>query len=144
MQPTDYTAIRVGMNVTANLISGTIDAGIGLENVKMAELEEWLRTQDRSPTEVQMLRIDELAQLGCCCCFCSILYIGNDAFLARKFCKFKSGMNTRTNRKIVRILRGIRRGWWGCSRGSRRVGASSGWKVRGRRSLVLLPRRRFE
>jgi pyrimidine precursor biosynthesis enzyme len=28
-----------------------------------------------------MLRIDQLAELGCCC-FCSILYIANDAFLA--------------------------------------------------------------
>jgi len=28
-----------------------------------------------------MLRIDELAELGCCC-FCSILYIGNEKWLA--------------------------------------------------------------
>lgn len=30
-----------------------------------------------------MLRIDELAELGCCC-FCSILIIGNESFLARE------------------------------------------------------------
>lgn len=81
MSPSDYTAVRVGMNVTRSIISGEIDAGIGLENVQMVELEEWLVTQNRSRDEVKMLRIDELAQLGCCC-FCSILYIGNDAFLA--------------------------------------------------------------
>ncbi|KAI7658625.1 4-amino-5-hydroxymethyl-2-methylpyrimidine phosphate, partial [Hortaea werneckii] len=33
-------------------------------------------------SDVQMLRIDELAELGCCC-FCSILYIGNEAFLSQ-------------------------------------------------------------
>lgn len=81
MKPSDYEAVRVGMNVTRSIISGEIDAGIGLENVQMVELEEWLVSQDRPRDEVKMLRIDELAQLGCCC-FCSILYIGNDAFIA--------------------------------------------------------------
>ncbi|KAH8722487.1 NMT1/THI5 like-domain-containing protein [Phaeosphaeriaceae sp. PMI808] len=127
MSPTDYTAVRVGMNVTRSIIKGEIDAGIGLENVQMVELEEWLVSQNRSRDEVKMLRIDELAQLGCCC-FCSILYIGNDAFIAahpekvraflrackratdfivtspdaawKEFCDFKSSMNTSTNRKI--------------------------------------------
>lgn len=98
MTPDDYTAVRCGMNVSKAIIEGTIDAGIGLENVQMVELAEWLAGQGRSRDEVQMLRIDELAELGCCC-FCSILYIGkmtlslmshliltmhlvNDAFLA--------------------------------------------------------------
>ncbi|KAF1925574.1 NMT1-domain-containing protein [Didymella exigua CBS 183.55] len=81
MAPSDYTAVRVGMNVTRSIIAGDIDAGIGLENVQMVELEDWLVAQGRAPDEVKMLRIDELAQLGCCC-FCSILYIANDAFLA--------------------------------------------------------------
>lgn len=80
MSPTDYTAIRCGMNVSKAIIEGTIDAGIGLENVQMVELEEWLTTQGRPKDDVQMLRIDELAELGCCC-FCTILYIGNDQFL---------------------------------------------------------------
>jgi pyrimidine precursor biosynthesis enzyme len=31
--------------------------------------------------ELAMIRLDELAQLGCCC-FCSILYIGNERFLS--------------------------------------------------------------
>ncbi|OJJ49011.1 hypothetical protein ASPZODRAFT_59973 [Penicilliopsis zonata CBS 506.65] len=77
----DYTAVRCGMNVSKAIIRGEIDAGIGLENVQMVELEEWLASQGRPKSDVQMLRIDELAQLGCCC-FCSILYIANDAFLA--------------------------------------------------------------
>ena len=127
MSPNDYHAVRVGMNVTRSIISGEIDAGIGLENVQMVELEEWLVSQNRSRDEVQMLRIDELAQLGCCC-FCTILYIGNNDFVQqnpdkvraflrackratdfvlsspdeawRELCAFKSAMDTPTNRKI--------------------------------------------
>ena len=81
MTPSDYTAVRCGMNVSKAIIKGEIDAGIGLENVQMVELEEWLASQGRPKSDVQMLRIDQLAELGCCC-FCSILYIGNDKFLA--------------------------------------------------------------
>jgi len=92
MKPTDYEAVRCGMNVSKAIIEGTIHAGIGLENVQMVELEEWLDGQGRDRSDVQMLRIDELAELGCCC-FCSILYIANDEFMAsnpdkiRKFMK---------------------------------------------------------
>ncbi|KAF2091823.1 NMT1 protein [Saccharata proteae CBS 121410] len=81
MTPSDYTAVRCGMNVSKAIIQGDIDAGIGLENVQMVELEEWLASNDRPRSDVQMLRIDELAELGCCC-FCTILYIGNEHFLA--------------------------------------------------------------
>ncbi|CAO3628649.1 unnamed protein product [Mucor hiemalis] len=80
MTPTDYQAIRVGMNVTDAIIRGEIDAGIGIENVQQVELEEWSVQQGRSREDVKMLRIDELAELGCCC-FCSILYIGNEEFI---------------------------------------------------------------
>ena len=80
MTPADYTAVRCGMNVSKAIIEGTIDAGIGLENVQMVELEAWLEAQGRPKSDVQMLRIDELAELGCCC-FCSILYIGNERFV---------------------------------------------------------------
>jgi len=52
----------------------------------MVELEEWLVGQARPMDDVQMLRIDELAELGCCC-FCSILYIANDNFLAENSVK---------------------------------------------------------
>ncbi|KAJ5507194.1 hypothetical protein N7527_009337 [Penicillium freii] len=81
MTADDYTAVRCGMNITKAIINGAIDAGIGLENVQMVELEEWLAGQNRPRSDVQMLRIDQLAELGCCC-FCSILYIANDAFIA--------------------------------------------------------------
>lgn len=68
------------MNVSKAIKSGEIDAGVGLENVQMVELEEWLAEQGRPKSDVQMLRIDQLAELGCCC-FCSILYIGNESFI---------------------------------------------------------------
>ncbi|KAM5443031.1 Glycylpeptide N-tetradecanoyltransferase [Microsporum ferrugineum] len=127
MTADDYTAIRCGMNVSKAIIQGDIDAGIGLENVQMVELEEWLASQNRPRSDVQMLRIDELAELGCCC-FCSILYIGNEKFISgnpekvKKFMKavkratdyvlekpeaafeeyvdMKPVMNTAVNRKI--------------------------------------------
>ncbi|WFD33183.1 Glycylpeptide N-tetradecanoyltransferase [Malassezia sp. CBS 17886] len=83
MQPGDYEAVRVGMNVSDAIKRGDIDAGIGLENVQMVELEEWCREQGRPTSDVKMMRIDELAELGCCC-FCSILYIANKPFLARE------------------------------------------------------------
>jgi len=91
LTPDDYTAVRCGMNVSKAIINGDIDAGIGLENVQMVELEEWLVKQGRSKDEVKMLRIDELAELGCCC-FCSILYIGNDKFIAENPDKVKAFM----------------------------------------------------
>ena len=91
MAPTDYEAVRCGMNVSKAIIKGEIDAGIGLENVQMVELEEWLAEQGRPKSDVQMLRIDELAELGCCC-FCSILYIGNEAFINANPDKVKAFM----------------------------------------------------
>lgn len=91
MAPSDYTAVRCGMNVSKAIIKGDIDAGIGLENVQMVELQEWLAAQGRPRSDVQMLRIDELAELGCCC-FCSILYIGNDKFVAENPDKVRAFM----------------------------------------------------
>ncbi|TDZ40676.1 4-amino-5-hydroxymethyl-2-methylpyrimidine phosphate synthase [Colletotrichum trifolii] len=127
MTPDEYTAVRCGMNVSKAIIEGSVDAGIGLENVQMVELEEWLAGQNRPRSDVQMLRIDELAELGCCC-FCTILYIGNEAFVAanpekvrgfmravkratdfvleepeaawREYVDFKPVMGTALNRKI--------------------------------------------
>lgn len=81
LTPEDYTAVRCGMNVSKAIKNGEIHAGVGLENVQMVELEEWLAEQGRPKSDVQMLRIDQLAELGCCC-FCSILYIGNESFVA--------------------------------------------------------------
>lgn len=99
MSTNDYTAIRCGMNVSKAIIRNEIDAGIGLENVQMVELEEWLASQNRPRDDVQMLRIDELAELGCCC-FCSILYIGNEAFLSEnpeKVTKFLKAVKKATD-----------------------------------------------
>lgn len=92
MTPNEYTAVRCGMNVSKAIIDGAIDAGIGLENVQVVELEEWLAGQGRPRSDVQMLRIDELAQLGCCC-FCSILYIGNENFVAENPGKVRAFMS---------------------------------------------------
>ncbi|ORY40072.1 NMT1/THI5 like-domain-containing protein [Leucosporidium creatinivorum] len=83
MTPEEYTAVRVGMNVSGAIIAGDIDAGIGLENVQCVELEAYCESVGRPKTDVKMLRIDELAELGCCC-FCSILLIANESFLARE------------------------------------------------------------
>ncbi len=99
MTTDDYTAVRCGMNVTKAIIKGEIDAGIGLENVQMVELEEWLSTQNRPKSDVQMLRIDELAELGCCC-FCSVLYIANEAFVSEnpeKVTKFMRAVKKATD-----------------------------------------------
>lgn len=68
------------MNVSKAIIEGEIDAGIGLENVQMVELAECPSSQGRPKSDVQMLRMDELAELGYCC-FCSILQIGNETFI---------------------------------------------------------------
>ena len=89
------------MNVSGCIINGTIDAGIGLENVQCVELEEYCREQGRPTTDVRMLRIDVLAELGCCCfcssssrrsflfrtiadVICAVLIIANEQFLARE------------------------------------------------------------
>lgn len=103
MKPIDYEAVRCGMNVSKAIIDGTIHAGIGLENVQMVELEEWLTGQGRPRSDVQMLRIDELAELGCCC-FCSILYIVNDQFLVEnneKIRKFLTAVKRATDHVIA-------------------------------------------
>ncbi|PGH05328.1 hypothetical protein GX51_03049 [Blastomyces parvus] len=99
MSASDYTAVRCGMNISKAIMRGEIDAGIGLENVQMVELEEWLAGQNRPRSDVQMLRIDQLAELGCCC-FCSILYIGNETFISQnpeKVSKFLKAVKKATD-----------------------------------------------
>lgn len=91
MKPLDYTAVRCGMNVAKYIIEGSIDAGIGIECVQQVELEEYCREVGRPVTDAKMLRIDKLAELGCCC-FCTILYICNDDFLATNPEKVKAFM----------------------------------------------------
>ncbi|KAI9294761.1 thiamine biosynthesis protein [Neoconidiobolus thromboides FSU 785] len=92
MTPEEYTAVRVGMNVSDAIKRGIIDAGVGLENVQQVELEEWSKEQGRDADDVAMLRIDELAELGCCC-FCSVLYIANDKFIKENPEKVRKFMN---------------------------------------------------
>ncbi|GAA5836324.1 hypothetical protein JCM11251_001463 [Rhodosporidiobolus azoricus] len=80
LKPEDYTAVRCGMDISAAIISGKVDGGIGIDAVQMVELEEWCKEIGRPVEDVKMHRIDQLAELGCCC-FCSILCIGNDEFI---------------------------------------------------------------
>lgn len=96
MSPNDYTAVRCGMNVAKYIIQGKIDAGIGIECIQQVELEEYLKKENRSIHDAKMLRIDQLAELGCCC-FCTILYICNDEFLSK---------NPEKVKKILRALKG--------------------------------------
>jgi len=69
-----------------------IDCGVGLDNVQLVELEHYCG-------DAGMLRIDELAELGCCC-FCSVLYIANDNYIAKnpdKVLAFMSAVRRATN-----------------------------------------------
>lgn len=63
---TTFTSIRVGMHMTDAIKRNVVDAGIGFSNFQQLELEEF--------GETIMLRLDQLAGLGCCC-FCSIQFI---------------------------------------------------------------------
>ncbi len=72
----EYETVRVGMHMVDAIMSGTIDAGIGFSNVHQIELE----TRSGSPAGI--LRIDELAALGCCC-FCSIQIIAHDNIITQ-------------------------------------------------------------
>ncbi|MBS0621903.1 MAG: ABC transporter substrate-binding protein [Verrucomicrobia bacterium] len=68
-----YTSVRVGMNVVDAIGRQVVDAGIGFINFQQVELEA-LYGKSR------LLRLDQLAGLGCCC-FCSIQYIIPDRML---------------------------------------------------------------
>jgi hypothetical protein len=59
----------LGMLVPFVFLVSAIDASA----VKLSQLEEWCKADGRPPTDVKMLRIDQLAELGCCeCCRWSI------------------------------------------------------------------------
>ncbi|GAO18043.1 hypothetical protein UVI_02042900 [Ustilaginoidea virens] len=109
LTPDDYTAVRCGMNVSKAIMQGHVDAGIGLDNVQMVELEEWLASQGRDKSGVRMLRIDELAELGCCC-FCSILYIGNETFVSNNPEKVRAFMRA-VKRATDFVLSDPRQAW---------------------------------
>ncbi|CAX40408.1 pyrimidine precursor biosynthesis enzyme, putative [Candida dubliniensis CD36] len=95
MTPDDYVSVRCGMNVAKYILEGTIDCGIGIECIQQVELEEALKQQGKSPNDAKMLRIDKLAELGCCC-FCTILYISNDKFIAE---------NPQTIKKFLKAIK---------------------------------------
>ncbi|KAG0672060.1 glycylpeptide N-tetradecanoyltransferase [Pichia californica] len=95
----DYTAVRCGMNVAKYIIEGKIDGGIGIECMQQVELEQYCRDNGLDETDVDMMRIDRVACLGCCC-FCTILYICNDEFLKEnpeKVKKFLKAIKKATN-----------------------------------------------
>jgi len=75
VNPTDVKAIRVGMKVPDALAAGVIDAGIGLGNCQLIEVEN-------DGLAAGFLKFDE--SLGIHCCFCSVLYIANERFLKEK------------------------------------------------------------
>lgn len=74
IEPDAYETVRVGMNITDAIIQNKVDAGMGIGCFQQVELEQV------SGQETGMLRVDELAGLGCCC-FCSILFLVNEAYL---------------------------------------------------------------
>ena len=71
-----YKTVKVGMHMVEAIKNNIIDAGIGFSNFHQLELEDKV-----GPAEI--LRIDELASL-CCCCFCSIQIISHEKFLREK------------------------------------------------------------
>ncbi|WP_330925575.1 ABC transporter substrate-binding protein [Candidatus Sororendozoicomonas aggregata] len=71
----DYETVRVGMNITDAILQKKVDAGMGIGCFQKVELEHV------SGQEAGILRVDELAGLGCCC-FCSVLFLVNETFLA--------------------------------------------------------------
>lgn len=79
-----YETVRVGMNVANAISKGIIDAGIGIGCFQKVELEF-------NHDEIEMLRIDELAGLGCCC-FCSVMFIAREQMLEKESLLLKKFM----------------------------------------------------
>jgi len=75
IDPASYETIRVGMNGVDAIGRNRIDVGIGFINFQQVELEALCG-------EAVLLRLDELAGLGCCC-FCSIQFIASDASIEK-------------------------------------------------------------
>jgi len=71
-----YETVRVGMYMVDAICAGRIDAGIGFSNFHQVELESRVGA-------TSILRIDQLAGLGCCC-FCSIQIIAHEKTLENK------------------------------------------------------------
>lgn len=120
IEPNQYTTIKVGMDGADAIRQNIVDATIGIACVQQLELEYY-------NLDTKMLRIDEMANLGCCC-FCSILFIANEDFIDKErkllqsflaatldgakltrenpeqafdcFSKFRISANTQLNKKI--------------------------------------------
>ena len=76
IDPNSFQTVRVGMNVSDAIARDIIDTGIGFINFQQVELEALCG-------ETIMLRLDQLAGLGCCC-FCSIQFIVHDDVLQKQ------------------------------------------------------------
>jgi ABC-type nitrate/sulfonate/bicarbonate transport system substrate-binding protein len=75
VNPADVKTVRVGMKVPDALAAGAIDAGIGLGNCQLIEVEN-------DGVDTGFLKFEE--SMGIHCCFCSVLYIANEKFLKEK------------------------------------------------------------
>ncbi len=76
LDTSEYSTHRIGMEATSAILSDKVDAAIGLSCFQQIEIEE-------QGKETQLLRIDRLAHLGCCC-FCSILFITHEDFIEKE------------------------------------------------------------
>jgi ABC-type nitrate/sulfonate/bicarbonate transport system substrate-binding protein len=84
LNTSEYTTLRVGMNLKEALVKDKVDTGIGFINFQKAEIEALYGGAN-------FLRIDELAALGCCC-FCSVMYIAHEKKIEENSEKAKSFM----------------------------------------------------
>ena len=82
VNPTDVHTVRVGMRVPDALAAGVIDAGIGLANCQLIEVENNTGLNNDGGSAAGFLKFDE--SLGIHCCFCSVLYIANERFLKER------------------------------------------------------------
>ena len=73
IDPSSYEAVKIGMNVADAIRRGIVDTGIGFINFQKIDLEN-------DGEDVNFLRIDQLADLGCCC-FCSIQIITTEKMI---------------------------------------------------------------
>jgi pyrimidine precursor biosynthesis enzyme len=76
INPEEYETHRIGMNAAHAILTGKVDCAIGLSCFQQVEIEA-------AGHRCQLLRIDRLAHLGCCC-FCSIMFVVNEQFMHKE------------------------------------------------------------
>ena len=103
IEPSAYETVRVGMNMTDAILQNQVDAGMGIGCFQQVELEQ------TSGQEAGILRVDELAGLGCCC-FCSILFLVNEEYLAHNEDKVRRFMKA-TQRGVQWTLENPEKAW---------------------------------